>query len=117
MARISTKKRKEQFLKAFEANDCIIAKACRDAKISRRQVFRWRQEDEKFREAFEDAGENYKDYLESDARKMSKKNPTMMIYLLKTKCRDRGYNENQLQPPVNDTLERLRKAYEEQRFK
>lgn len=58
---------KRAFLRAFEACG-IIGTACKTAKVSRRTVTQWREEDEEFEEAFSEAYETSIDPAEEALR-------------------------------------------------
>lgn len=67
------------------------------ADISRQQVYYWKDRDPKFKAEFESNQfeETYKDQIEAKLMKLGlqDENPTILIFLAKTKCKDRGYIE------------------------
>lgn len=88
--------RKEEFLKIFKNNMCIVATSCVSANIARNTYYRWRKEDAEFAAKCDDIEELQKDFAEASILKQIKEgNTTMTIFYAKTKMRDRGYGEKQ----------------------
>lgn len=95
---------KKRALQALEKNLGNISKACKEAKISRKQFYEWAKEEE-FKEQIKEAGEVALDFVEDQAIERIKgiKNAkgnyivhpsdTMIIFYLKTKGKSRGYVE------------------------
>jgi len=76
-----------------------ISASCRAADISRTAVYKWRDEDEEFKKQLEseDYAEDYMDAIEGKLAKLGlqEENPTVLIFLAKTKAKKRGYVESQ----------------------
>ena len=69
---------------------------CKEIKINRQTYYNWMEKDEKFATAIEDEQEGLIDFVESKAFNLiNEKNPTMIIFFLKTKGKHRGYVETQ----------------------
>ena len=93
--RIPVNKKKEIFLHALDARLLNVTKACEAANISRSIAYRWKERDEEFRKQWEDVEEAFKDKLETVmfSKALTEQDNTMLIWLSKTKMRDRGYVE------------------------
>ena len=86
--------KKEKFLELLYLNMGNISETCRKMKITRQAVFYWAQRDEDFKIAFVEVEESLIDYTESKLFELIKeKNPTAIIFYLKTKGKKRGYVE------------------------
>lgn len=95
-------KRKEDFLKAFNAGYGIILTACEAVNISRSTYYKWMREDSEFKEKVEEIQESQVDFVESKLIKAIEANDTTaIIFYLKTKGKKRGYSEK-AQPPKED---------------
>lgn len=95
-------KRKEDFLKAFNAGYGIILTACEAVNISRSTYYKWMREDPEFKEKVEEIQESQVDFVESKLIKAIEANDTTaIIFYLKTKGKKRGYSEK-AQPPKED---------------
>lgn len=90
---------KEAFVEAMGRSFGNISSSCKAAGISRSQYYLWRDEDPDFMEKVNstDYSESFKDAIESKLSKLAiaDENPTILIFLAKTKCKDRGYVERQ----------------------
>ena len=90
-----TKNDKKRFLETFVKKDCHISKSCKAAKIGRRTYYEWLDADEEFVDAVENARESLNDDTEDALiAAINDGNVTAIIFRLKTKCRDRGYDEH-----------------------
>ena len=86
--------KKEKFLELLYLNMGYMSKTCQKMNITRQTVFYWAQKDEEFKSALEDVEESLIDYTESKLFELIKdKNPTAIIFHLKTKGKKRGYVE------------------------
>lgn len=91
---MDSNKKKAEFLVAFEIKQGNISLACKACNVSRSAVYRWRDDDEDFRNSWIEVEESLKDEGESILRELMKaRDTTAVIFYLKTKCRDRGYSE------------------------
>lgn len=94
---LSTRALKAAFLSAMEKTFGNITVSAQSVGISRTIVYKWKEKDLKFaaKVESEDYGEMYLDALESKLNKLAFKdeNPTVMIFLAKTKGKSRGYIE------------------------
>lgn len=87
-------KRKENFLKAFNAGYGIILTACEAVGISRATYYKWMRDDSEFREKVEEIQESQVDFVESKLiRAIESNDTTAIIFYLKTKGKKRGYSE------------------------
>ena len=87
-------KNKEQFIKALYQTNGIVAAACVAAHVGRSTYYRWMQSDVDFGRKVHDVMETQKDYVESKLlANINAGDTTAIIYYLKTKARDRGWNE------------------------
>jgi len=85
--------KKRNFLKAFENKEFNISEACKAIKVSRQTYYDW-LEDDNFSNAVKDLKESDMDFTESQLRKLIKEgNVVATIFKLKTKGKDRGYDE------------------------
>ncbi len=85
MPRMTRATRKKRFLAALAAGHSVKT-AADAAGIARQTVYRWRQEDEDFARAWDDAVEDGTDLLEDEAlRRALEGSDTMLIFLLKAR--------------------------------
>ena len=88
------KGKKKKFIEAYENALGNVSAACRALGIGRRTFYHWRDTDEEFREAVEDASESNKDFAETMLMKNIREGKeSSIIFYLKTRCKDRGYVE------------------------
>lgn len=86
---------KKSILKSLESTMGVVTTACQLARVSRKTYYQYLKEDDKFREATEDIQNIALDFGESKLYKaISNDNLTAVIFYLKTKGRERGFNEN-----------------------
>ena len=94
---ITTKALKAAFIQAMLKTNGNVSVSAKLADISRQQVYYWKDRDPKFKAEFESNQfeETYKDQIEAKLMKLGlqDENPTILIFLAKTKCKDRGYIE------------------------
>lgn len=107
--RIPVKKKKEIFLKALDSRLLNVTKACEAANISRTLAYKWKEKDEEFRKKWEEVEEAFKDKLETVmfSKALTEQDNTMLIWLSKTKMRDRGYVERLEQDVTVNPFEKL----------
>lgn len=92
--RMTTAKKKALFLELLEAKAGNVTEAAKAANIDRGTVYRWKREDPKFSQAVADADESLIDRVESALlNKIDGGDTTAIIFFLKTRGRNRGYNE------------------------
>jgi hypothetical protein len=84
---------KERFLKNFSRTYGNIAKSCKSVGIARNTYYNWLKDDKEFNQQIKDCNELLRDNLEMLAFQRAKNNSDrMIIFLLQTKCKDRGYS-------------------------
>ena len=94
MALNKTDKKKKAFIQAFEDAKGIVSYACKAVNISRQTYYRWKGEDNDFKEACEDIEEMVIDLVEGKLlNAINEGEITAMIFYLKTKGKKRGYVE------------------------
>jgi len=92
----NTKKLKQAFLHSFEQMLFNVAQACRACGINRARLDLWKEQDEEFAEAFFDAIETKKDFIEGQLMENVRKGETLsVLFACKTQLKDRGYVEKQ----------------------
>lgn len=99
IAKQDTELKKEAFIEAMGKTFGNVTAACRAAGIrSRNTVYEWARKDPKFKARLEskDYEEAYMDAIEAKLAKLGiqEENPTILIFLAKTKCKKRGYVES-----------------------
>lgn len=94
---VSTKAAKDAFLEAMHKTNGNVTMSAKLAGVSRQLIYYWKDRDPKFKIEFESDQfeETYKDQIEAKLMKLGlqDENPTVLIFLAKTKARDRGYIE------------------------
>ena len=89
-----TQEKKVQVLKIFEKKGANVSVTCEAANIGRRTFYYWRENDKDFDAACKDIEEALVDFAESMLiEKINGKDLTAIIFYLKTKGKDRGYEE------------------------
>ena len=89
---------KRNFLVAYGDTFGNVSEACKLTNISRTTFYRWKDEDELFANALEEVNpkESFKDFVELKAiKKLNEGDTAMIIFALKSKCKDRGWIERQ----------------------
>lgn len=110
----NTRTKKRKFIREFQKQDQHLANSCRATGISRQTYYDWLAKDKSFSEVIEEIIEGDKDDLEAVLRQVgrgeyfmvydedgkqvvrafkTKPDTTMLIWLSKTKLKDRGYIE------------------------
>lgn len=88
--------KKEQFLGELENVMGIVSQAAKRVGIDRTTPYRWRTEDNQFAKDMDEIQNVVLDFAESKLYELvDDKHPTAIIFLLKTKGKDRGYVERQ----------------------
>lgn len=91
---MDTEKLKEYFVGAFQASGGNVSDACKAVKISRVTYYRWRKDDEKFKESCDEVNEMSIDNVESVLYKEALGgNIGAICFFLKTRAKHRGYTE------------------------
>lgn len=86
--------RKEAFLKILEGQLGIISQAAKKMDLDRTTPYRWMKEDIAFAEKVHEIQNLVLDFTESKLLELIRDgNPTAIIFMLKTKGKDRGYIE------------------------
>lgn len=87
---------KERVIKALKDTKGHISKALEQAGVSRTAFYEWKKNDAEFRQAVEDTEESLIDFVESKLmQNINAGDVTSIIFYLKTKGRNRGYQEKQ----------------------
>ena len=95
---MTKKENQKAFLKAMGKTYGNITQSCIIANIDRTLPYRWEKEDEEFKEKFrgQEWGDMFLDMIENKLAKLAEEeNPTILIFLAKTKGKKRGYIERQ----------------------
>jgi hypothetical protein len=86
--------KKEQFLEVLEKKMGIVSQATKAMGLDRTTPYRWMREDEDFKDAVSEVQNVVLDFAEGKLYELVQdKNPTAVIFLLKTKGKNRGYIE------------------------
>lgn len=98
------------FLKIYQKNMGVVAKACREANIARTTFYDWRKNEE-FAAECKMLDEEVIDFAENALyRKIADGDTTSIIFFLKTKGRHRGYIER---TEVDATIDERQREIEE----
>ena len=90
-----TKNDKKKFLKKLGKNNCHISKTCEHLNIGRQTYYDWLDDDKEYSDQVENVREALNDDTEDALiTAINNGNITAIIFRLKTKCRDRGYDEH-----------------------
>ena len=88
--------KKEAFSVALEKALGIVSQAARQAGIERTTPYRWMKEDEEFKDRVEEIQNVVGDFAETKLYELvNDGNPSAVIFLCKTKFKNRGYVERQ----------------------
>lgn len=91
----TSKAEKKLFLELLEVNLCNVSKTCKKFDINRDKYYKW-QKDEWFKTATQNINDKLIDDSESELyKKVKAGNLGAIIFHLKTKGRDRGWDEKQ----------------------
>ena len=107
--------RKQQILKDLKEAHGIVSVTCSKNNINRKTFYEWVKTDPKFKNAVDEINETTIDIVEGYLLSLIRdKNPTAIIFYLKTRGRHRGYNEKidistHLQPKI--TFEMFRELF------
>ncbi len=86
--------RKKLLLKNLEASHNIVSMACAKSNLSRTTFYNYYEEDDAFAEAVDALADTAVDFVESKLYDLiNSGDTTATIFYLKTKAKDRGYNE------------------------
>lgn len=86
--------KKKQLIENLRICKGIIANACEVVGVSRGTFYNWCKEDEEFKARVDEINEDTLDFVESKLLENIKKGEvTSIIFYLKTKGRNRGYQE------------------------
>ncbi len=87
---------KENFLKALDACDMVVDRACKMVKLTRTTFYRYLKEDPEFRKAVENIKEQRIDVVEAKMMERIKEGSDKLIeFYLSTKAKHRGYTRQQ----------------------
>lgn len=88
--------KKEAFLVALEKSLGIVSQAAKQVGIDRTTPYRWMKEDEDFKDKVEEIQNVVGDFAETKLYELvNDGNPSAVIFLCKTKFKNRGYVERQ----------------------
>lgn len=91
---MSKQQKKTLVIEYLKKSKGIVADACKNTGISRGTFYKWYKEDEDFKEQVDEINEATLDFVESKLLENIKKGEvTSIIFYLKTKGRNRGYQE------------------------
>jgi len=102
-----TNNNKKAMMKALESCLGLVTQACKKVGISRWTHYQWLKEDEEYKKKCEAIAELVIDMAESSLYKqIHKGNPAATIFFLKTRGKNRGYQEEfqQLAPPKHEII-------------
>ena len=90
------KKKKAEFISAFQKSLALVVSTCRKVGITPPTFYNWYNEDPEFAEKVDEIRELAKDSVEAKIyQKINEGDTTMLIFFAKTKMKDRGYVERQ----------------------
>jgi len=96
---VQTKRRtasQKRVLKCLEETHGVVTSACKKAKISRTQFYKWCSNDEGFKKEVDEIQDATLDFVEGALfKQIEQGNITGQIFYLKTKGKHRGYVERQ----------------------
>lgn len=101
-----TEHSKKALLEALEKSLGIVTTACKTVGLGRTTYYDWYNNDQDFKKAVDELKDVALDFVESQLHKQIAANSTAAtIFYLKTKGRQRGYQENQTisfeEPPTD----------------
>jgi len=107
--RDKTKRLKALFLERYFKFTGNVSELCRQLKIDRGTYYLWMKKDKEFNQAIKDEQEGLIDFVESKLFNLiNGKNPTAIIFFLKTKGKSRGYVERVEQQIQGDEFHPLK---------
>ena len=87
--------KKRLFLSAFIKNKCNITQTCRVTGINKQTYYNWKKSDELFNKYLSEVGEIVTDHVEGRLHELiDNLNPSAVIFYLKTKGKNRGYQQS-----------------------
>ena len=87
--------KKRLFLSAFIKNKCNITQTCRVTGINKQTYYNWKKSDELFNKYLSEVGEIVTDHVEGRLHELiDNLNPSAVIFYLKTKGKQRGYQQS-----------------------
>ena len=90
---LKTIKNKSLFFERYSVTG-NISECCRQCNIGRQTFYEWMKNDVQFKQDFEDAEDSLIDFAEGKLLNLiDERNPTAIIFFLKTKGKERGYIE------------------------
>jgi hypothetical protein len=102
--------RKKLMVDALISKLGIVSDACRVTGVPRRTHYQWLKDDQKYKEATEDAEQVLKDIGEKALIGLIiEKNPQAVLHFNKTKNRDRGYGDHITQEEVGEKKNKIDK--------
>ena len=88
--------KKEAFIVALEKALGIVSQAAKQVGIDRTTPYRWMKEDEEFKDRVEEVQKVVGDFAETKLYELvNEGHPSAVIFLCKTKFKNRGYVERQ----------------------
>jgi hypothetical protein len=90
----TARRKKKEFVESFPKLLFSVTKTCKKVEISRRTYHNWRNNDEIFNEAIKILNEQRMEFGEDCLyRSMNKLHPQSILFWMRTKGKDLGYNE------------------------
>lgn len=89
----SNKIKKQAMIVAMANKLGVISHACEEVGINRTTYYEWMEKDEDFRDKINALNELVLDEIEAEALRRMKTSDAVLIFLMKTKLRGRGYTE------------------------
>lgn len=105
-----------RFLKAYDSRLLNVSTAAAVSGVVRQTVYKWRDRCDTFKKAMSDIEEDFYDKLETTmfSKAITEQDTTMLIWLSKTKMKQRGYVEKQEQEvTVNPFLDLMKSTPDE----
>jgi len=89
-----TNNNKKLVIEALHSSLGVVTDALKSTNLSRTQFYKWMKDDQDFRAEVDDVKNIALDFAESQLYSLiTEKNPTAVIFYLKTKGKNRGYIE------------------------
>lgn len=109
---------KKELLKELEKTKGIITEAIKKVKISRGTFYNYLRDDTEFKERVHEITEAQIDWVESKfLQKIEKLDTAALIFYLKTKARDRGYQERIETKDVTNEYKNMSQEERQREFK
>lgn len=113
----TTRQKKAKFIRTYGARLCNVSATCEVVGIARQTFYSWMDKDDAFKKAIESCQEKFYDDLETTmfTKAIVDKDSTMLIWLSKTKMKQRGYVEKvEQEVTMNPFMELMQSASTEE---